>query len=168
MQNVFVTCGEVVPSCLKSCATLLPLTGSASSMGVWMTWRSPAPNVMVLCCLKKRETERKRGQEREREKGGGGDGNWKMKPEKLGLCSGEIRLRRRALINQWWRRSGEQRESAAASQQWDNPTSLAGTSQKWNASHSSWLGLGIDSMPTAETTSGKNDAGQDSRARCQL
>lgn len=48
-----------IPSCLKSWATLLPLTGSESSMGVWITCRSPAPNVIVLYRLRDREGERK-------------------------------------------------------------------------------------------------------------
>lgn len=57
MGKGFITYCLVVPSCLKSCATLLPLTGRESSIGVWITCRSPAPNVMVLYWLKKRERE---------------------------------------------------------------------------------------------------------------
>lgn len=49
-----------VPSCLKSWATLLPLTGSESSMGVWITCRSPAPNVIVLYRRNKRGQEKKK------------------------------------------------------------------------------------------------------------
>lgn len=50
----------LIPSCLKSWATLLPLTGSESSMGVWMTCRSPAPNVIVLCRLRKKKKKREK------------------------------------------------------------------------------------------------------------
>lgn len=52
---------RAIPSCLKSWATLLPLIGSESSMGVWITCRSPAPNVIVLYRLRERRREKKDG-----------------------------------------------------------------------------------------------------------
>lgn len=53
LKNTAIHVEGYWPSCLKSWATLLPLTGSESSIGVWITCRSPAPKVIVLYVLKR-------------------------------------------------------------------------------------------------------------------
>lgn len=138
MDKGFITYCLVVPSCLKSCATLLPLTGRESSIGVWITCRSPAPNVMVLYWLKKREREAdKEGIENE--------------TRDPGVVLQKIRLWRRGLI------SGVNPESSVSQRQPHRQSQKLSryitkkNKKKTQAIPADWCrnGAGPDSMPTA-------------------
>lgn len=125
------TLQSVIPSCLKSWATLLPLMGSESLMGVWITCRSPAPNVIVLCNIRDRNTRSRDWQ------GGiqkpGSKTVWRIRARQLSLITA-VCIQRAAWISDRQTRQ--------------NPRSLAGTRQ---GSHSRWPGRDANSL-YCETT----------------